>query len=79
MALDRRRPAKGPGTLGTPTNCTVVCANHDTIDDPQLPCKNDITGGHSKQDQIMSVKIGKYIGGCVYRRSYLLWSPVIPR
>ena len=25
----------------------------------------------------MLVKIGKYIGFCVYRRSYLLWSPVI--
>ena len=23
------------------------------------------------------VKIGKYIGFCVYRRSYLLWSPVV--
>ena len=23
------------------------------------------------------MKIGKYIGFCVYRRSYLLWSPVI--
>ena len=28
-------------------------------------------------DQILLVKIGKYIGFCVYRRSYLLWSPVI--
>ena len=25
----------------------------------------------------MLVKIAKYIGFCVYRRSYLLWSPVI--
>ena len=25
----------------------------------------------------MLVKIGKYIGFCLYRRSYLLWSPVI--
>ena len=25
----------------------------------------------------MLVKIGEYIGFCVYRRSYLLWSPVI--
>ena len=36
-----------------------------------------ITGDHSKQDQILLVKIGKYIGFCLYRRSYLLWSPVI--
>ena len=36
-----------------------------------------ITGGHSKYDQILSVKIAKYIGFCVYHRSYLLWSPVI--
>ena len=36
-----------------------------------------MTGNHSKQDQMCSVKIGKYIGFWVYRRSYLLWSPVI--
>ena len=24
----------------------------------------------------MSTEIGKYIGFCVYRKSYLLWSPV---
>ena len=36
-----------------------------------------ITGDDSKQDQISSVKIGKYIGFCVYRRSYLLWCPVM--
>ena len=30
------------------------------------------------KDQILLVKIGKYIGFCVYRRSYLLWFPVIP-
>ena len=27
--------------------------------------------------KILLVKIGKYIGFCVYRRSYSLWSPVI--
>ena len=32
------------------------------------------TGGDSKWDQILLVKIGKYIGFCVYRSSYLLWS-----
>ena len=26
---------------------------------------------------LLLVKIGNYIGFCVYRRSYLLWSPVI--
>ena len=36
-----------------------------------------IAGNHSKYDQMLFVKIGKYIGFCVYRRSYLLWSPVI--
>ena len=41
-----------------------------------------VTGGHSKQDQILLliVKIGKYhwyTGFGLYRRSYLLWSPVI--
>ena len=36
-----------------------------------------ITGGHSTYDQLLVVKIGKYIGFCVYRRSYLLCSPVI--
>ena len=36
-----------------------------------------ITGDHSKQDQMLLVKIDKYIGFSVYCRSYLLWSPVI--
>ena len=35
------------------------------------------TGDHSKQDQMLLVKIAKYIGFCLYRRSYFLWSPVI--
>ena len=26
---------------------------------------------------ILLVKVAKYIGFCVYRRSYLIWSPVI--
>ena len=30
----------------------------------------------SEQDQILLEKIGKYIGFCLYRRSYLLCSPV---
>ena len=34
------------------------------------------TGDHSEQDQILSVKMGEYVGFCVYHRSYLLWSPV---
>ena len=37
------------------------------------------TGGHSKWDQILLVKIGQYIGFRVYLRSYLLWPPVINR
>ena len=36
-----------------------------------------ITGGHIKQDQILSVKIGKYIGFGVYRTPYLQWPSVI--
>ena len=36
-----------------------------------------ITGNHSKQDQILLVKIAKYVGFCVRRRSYLIWPPVI--
>ena len=36
----------------------------------------DIKGDHSKQDQILFVKIAKYIGFRVYRRSYLICSPV---
>ena len=35
-----------------------------------------ITGGHSNQDQICLENIVCYIGFCVYRGSYLLWSPV---
>ena len=34
-------------------------------------------GGHIKWDQIILVKIHKYIGFSMYRRSYLLWPPVI--
>ena len=34
-------------------------------------------GGHSNEDHILFVKIGKYIGFCVYPRSYLIWSPVM--
>ena len=34
--------------------------------------KYTITGDHSKEDYIFFVKIGKYKGFCVYRRSYLL-------
>ena len=36
-----------------------------------------ITGGHGEYDPMLSAKIAKYIGFCVYHRSYLLWSPVI--
>ena len=42
--------------------------------------KNDgraITGDHSKKDQTLLVKLGKYIGFCVYHRSYILWSTVL--
>ncbi len=39
---------------------------------PYLSLPPTITGGHSKQDQILLVTIGKYIGFCVFRRSYLL-------
>ena len=35
------------------------------------------TGEHSKSDQILLVKLGKYLGFWVYRRSYLLWFPAI--
>ena len=38
-----------------------------------LPCSLlfcTITGGFSQQDQILSAKIAKSIGVCVYRRSY---------
>ena len=44
---------------------------------PKIQCTTFITGDHSKQDQILLVKIDKYIGFCVYRRSYLLSPPVI--
>ena len=36
-----------------------------------------MTGDHSKYDQILFLKIGKYIGFCMCRRSYLMWSPAI--
>ena len=36
-----------------------------------------ITEDDSKKDQILLLKIDKYIGFCVHRRSYLLGSPVI--
>ena len=37
----------------------------------------NITGGRSKQGQILLLKISKYGGFCVYRKSYLIWSLVI--
>ena len=39
--------------------------------------RHTITEGHSKQDQILLVKVGNHVGYCVYRRSYSLWSPVL--
>ena len=36
-----------------------------------------ITGDHSKWDQILSVKIAKYVSLCVDLRFFLIWSPVI--
>ena len=36
-----------------------------------------ITGDHSKQGQMLSAKIAKYIVFGVFHRSYLLWPPVI--
>ena len=45
----------------------------------QFPLDDLLPGDHSKQDQIMFVKIGKYTVFHVYRRSYLLWSPVIQK
>ena len=39
--------------------------------------EHTITGDHSKQDQILLVKIVKYTVFSVCLRSYLLWSPVI--
>ena len=36
-----------------------------------------ITEDHSKYNQISLVKIAIYVGFCVYRRPYLIWSPVI--
>ena len=31
----------------------------------------------SKQDQVVFVKTAKYLGSCLYAKSYLMWSPVI--
>lgn len=45
--------------------------NHQQVD-----CLSPITGGPSKQDQIVLEKIENYIGFRVYRGIYLLWSPV---
>ena len=37
-----------------------------------------INGGRSKLNQILFLKIiGEYIGFCVYRRFYIIWSPVL--
>ena len=35
-----------------------------------------IRGGHIKQDQILLEAIVNYTGVSVYRKSYLMWSPV---
>ena len=37
-----------------------------------------IAGGRSKQDLLLLIRIAIYTGICVYRRSYLIWPPVIP-
>ena len=38
--------------------------------------KKSSTGDHGK-DQILLAKVAKYIGFCLYRRSYSKWSPAI--
>ena len=52
---------------------TVVVVDVDGVAFRGVPVKRD----HSKQDHILLVKIGKYIGFCVYRGSYLIWFPVV--
>ena len=42
-----------------------------------LPRKVAITGDHRKQDQILRVKIPKYLVFRMYRRSYLICLPVV--
>ena len=42
-----------------------------------LALSTTITGDHSKWNQILLVNKAKYISLCMYRRSYLVWSPVI--
>ena len=48
---------------------------------PLLYCPRECwyCGGHSKEDQILLVKIDKYRGFCANSRSYLLWPPVVVR
>ena len=42
-----------------------------------IPPTPSIRGTIVKEDQILLVKIGKCMGFCMYRRSYVLWSLVI--
>ena len=48
------------------------------IREPLPVAQHTIMGEHSNQDQICLAKIVYYIVFCVYRGSYLLWSPVMP-
>ena len=57
-----------------PQNETAVLKKGYVIKHSRAPTN---TGNHSKQDQKLLAKIGKYIGFRVYRRSCLPWFPVI--
>ena len=55
----------------------VVGPQNETAALKGLRRERVITGGHSKQNQMLMVKIAKYIVFWVYPRSYLIRPPVI--
>ena len=55
--------------------CLHWCPAKEAVDKARPLTK---TGDHSKQDQILFVKLAKYIVFCVYRRSYQVFH-MVPR
>ena len=63
-------PADTSCELGRPrgTACTQVARSSSAV---------LFTGGHSKQDQVLLVKIAEHTDFCLYRRPYLIGFPVL--
>ena len=76
---DRMKPGRRFRYVTTPSCRDERTTWKYVVFDPFWSSSEDvgITGDCSKYDQILFVKVGRYIGFCVYRRSYLLWTSVL--